>query len=69
MVSDLDDLANPAKKRKLVPDEYITCDQVYMLIYQKGDSGPVHPPSEAIMRQVERDDQALEQDLDDRAVR
>lgn len=65
------DILNPAKKRKItgLPDDYIECDQVYMLIYQKDDAGPVDQPSEAIVRQVEKDDQALEEELDERAVR
>lgn len=61
---------NPAKRRKtFAPDDYITCDQVYMLIYQKEDSGPAEQPPPDIMRQVEMEDARFEYDMDERAVK
>jgi hypothetical protein len=54
---------------RLHPDEandYVSCDQAYMLVYRlKKDVEPVQP-SRAIVDKVEEDNATLDIELDDR---
>jgi hypothetical protein len=56
------------KRRKIaaVPDDYTTCDQVYMLIYQRDEAGQSDQPPDAIMKAVEGDDEVFQQEVNER---
>jgi hypothetical protein len=49
-----------------VPDDYTTCDQVYMLIYQRDEAGQSDQPPDAIMKAVEGDDEVFQQEVNER---
>ena len=70
---ELVEVPQKSKKRKVdVKSEQadqVTCDSVYMLVYKRdSEVAPIDPPR-AILEKVEEDDQALDRELGERAVK